>query len=348
MTPLEDTLRDALRAKGSEVPSSYRPPPLRLSGRRTRLLSLIHGGDERQEAPARPRWLAPAFSACLVIALIAGSVALSQFLPAGQTPGQGSSGGTAVARNRTAVNGAAATWVRTQVSRNAIVSCDPAMCAVLKGHGVPARDLLPLRAGGPGLRASALVVATAAVRREFGRRLSSYYAPETIASFGSGSARVDIQVIAPDGAAAYKAALRADLRARKAAGRRLLSTNGVTASANARGQLLSGQADSRILVTIDAMASRTAVYIVAFTDCGSSGTTSGPLRCVTLEAAKETSGDRRAALQQMIGFLEHQRSPYLAGHTEITRLADEQDVLRVEFPAPAPLGLLGPAPSGRQ
>lgn len=46
---------------------------------------------------------------------------------------------------------------------------------------------------------SDVVVASLAVRNEFGTRLQSVYAPVVIASFGTGAGRIDIRAIAPDG-----------------------------------------------------------------------------------------------------------------------------------------------------
>jgi hypothetical protein len=111
----------------------------------------------------------------------------------------------------------AAAWVASQVSADAVVACDPTMCAALQAAGVPASRVLMLTPGSADPLGSGLVVATPAVRALFGARLASVYAPVTPAAFGSGAARIDIQMVAPDGAAAYRAQLAADLRARRAA-----------------------------------------------------------------------------------------------------------------------------------
>ena len=63
-----------------------------------------------------------------------------------------------------------------------------------------------------------MVLATAAVRGMFGSRLADVYAPDVLASFGTGQARVDVRIVAPDGALAYRASLTADVAARQAAG----------------------------------------------------------------------------------------------------------------------------------
>ena len=125
----------------------------------------------------------------------------------------------------------AAAWVAGQVSRTATVSCDPVMCRALKADRIPDSGLLRLRPGAPAPLRSQVVVATPAIRRQFGNRLESVYAPTVLASIGSGSLRIDIRAIAPHGAAAYESALRADLRARKEFGTALLGSNRITVSA---------------------------------------------------------------------------------------------------------------------
>ena len=81
---------------------------------------------------------------------------------------------------------------------------------------------------------SDVVMATQAVRDEFGGRLADVYAPAVIASFGAGAAAIDVRAIAPSGAAAYKSALAADRLARIAAGRQLLGNSHITVSPAAR------------------------------------------------------------------------------------------------------------------
>ena len=120
------------------------------------------------------------------------------------------------------VRAQAATWAASQISGGAIMACDPAMCAVLAQHGIAGGNLLMLRPGSADPLGSDVVLATAAVRDMFGARLESVYAPELLASFGTGPARIDIRAIEPDGSAAYRDAIAADLRARLQAGSELL------------------------------------------------------------------------------------------------------------------------------
>ena len=80
----------------------------------------------------------------------------------------------------------------------ALPASDPAMCAVLAQHGIAAGNLLMLRPGTPDPLGSDVVLATAAVRDMFGTRLASVYAPELLASFGTGPARIDVRAVAWD------------------------------------------------------------------------------------------------------------------------------------------------------
>src|SRR5258708_19624211 len=91
------------------------------------------------------------------------------------------------------------------------------------------------------------MIATAAVRSEFGASLASSYAPSVIASFGSGSARIDIRVVAPSGPAAYQAALNTDLQNRKQAGADLLGSSRVVASATPRRHMLAATVPPHLL-----------------------------------------------------------------------------------------------------
>ncbi len=188
------------------------------------------------------------------------------------------------------------------------------------------------------------MVATAAVRSQLGSRLTSEYAPETLASFGSGDARVEVMVTAADGAAAYRSALAADASARRATGRQLLANSHIEAAPAARSVLAGGRADARLLITLAALAHQGQVRIVAFTG-GSPGASPGiPLRAA--ELASPAGTDASAYLRSAVAFLRAQRAPYLASDMTVTRLAGGRQVLRVGFAAPSPLGLLsGPVPA---
>ena len=330
MTPLEDKVRQAFQAKAGQVRYDV-APPLRLPARRRRFFSLAHGGGQSRGAPARRGWLAPVAAAVLVAAVIGGSVAASRVVAGHQRPAPGA----APAPDR-----AAAAWVAAQVSRSAVVSCDPAMCRALRAHGVPAGDLLVLGPGRGGPLESQVIVATAAVRRDLGPRLSSVYAPAVLASFGSGSTRTEVRVIAPGGAAAYLAALRADRQARRSAGAALAGVSQITVTAAARRQMDTGQVAAQLLLMITGLATIRPLDILAFGDSGPGATADMPLRSVYL-----ADNGGAAAAHEILNFLRVQHGAWRPARARITRLADHPALL-IEFAAPAPLGLInGPSAS---
>jgi hypothetical protein len=254
------------------------------------------------------------------------------------------SGGTAIGAG--VINAAqaarqhAAAWVADQVSADAIVGCDPAMCAALQAAGVPASRLLMLTPTSADPLGSGLVVATPTVRALFGARLASVYAPVTLAAFGSGAARIDIRVVAPDGATAYRAQLAADLRARRAAGATLLHNQGIHLARAARAPVAGGGVDPRLLVTLAALSHLHSLEIVRFGGSGPGASAGVPLRSADIAGAMPPGGGRPAALATLRAFFRAQRPPYLPSSVEIVRMPTGA-ILRVEYRAPCPLGLLG-------
>src|SRR5215469_12017387 len=225
----------------------------------------------------------------------------------------------------------AVSWVAHEVSRNAVVACDPAMCRALEASGF--ERLLVLGPATADPRRSQLIIATAAVRAEFGVSLGAAYAPSVIASFGSGSTRIDIRVVAPDGPAAYASALNTDVQNRKQAGAELLGSPRVAASASARRQMLTGRVSSQLLIVMTSLATLHPVDILAFGDSAPGASAGIPLRSAELS---ESVG--AAVLQKWLSFLRVQRNPFLPTVMQTTRV-DGQPVLLIEFAAPTPLGL---------
>jgi hypothetical protein len=216
------------------------------------------------------------------------------------------------------------------------------MCQALEKHGIPAGGLHELQPGSPAPLRSDVIVATAAVRAEFGASLTSIYAPGVIASFGSAITRIDIRVIAPHGAAAYRSALRADLAARKKAGAELLVSPRISASATARRQLVAGQVDARLLLTLAELASQQMVSIVAFGDLAPGASPGIPLRYAYLAQASGGHGAGPAAqARQMSGFVHGLRGFFSTARIQTVRLAGH-NVVRIEFTAPSVLGVLHP------
>jgi hypothetical protein len=235
----------------------------------------------------------------------------------------------------------AATWIAAQVSHSEIVSCDPAMCAALQAHGFPAGDLLALTPEAPDPMGSQLVVSTTALRSQFGARLPDVYAPVVIASFGAGATRVDVRIEAADGTRAYLVALRADLLARQAAGRQLLRNRDLHVAGASRQALAAGRVDSRLLITLAALTARQhKVYVSRFGDAGPGAAASIPLRMVRIDGLiARHGGSKDAYLRAVTKFLKAQQAPFTSTVTVLHQGA--RTLIQVQFPAPAPLGLLG-------
>jgi hypothetical protein len=264
-----------------------------------------------------------------VTALVASGLAVSLTRQASTAPAAG---------GKAAQAGAAATWVVRQVSRDAVVGCDPGMCRLLRTHGFPAGGLLVLGPGAPGLRLCDVIVATQAAGKVLGSRLEAEYAPAVIAGFGSGRARIDIRAVAPRGATAYPAALAADWAARRKAAAQLVTSLRIQSGAAARQELLTGQVDSRLLITLAALAVSYPVHVVSFGDDAPGAAAGMPLREMEI-AGTGSPADRAAELRQIRSSLLAQHSVFLPAHVNLVRLAGGA-ALRIEFGAPSPLGLL--------
>ncbi len=255
----------------------------------------------------------------------------------GSTGGASGTVGLAPVQAAAAARQSAATWISAEVSHSTMVSCDPAMCAALAARGFPAGDLMTLGPGSADPLGSFVVVSTAAIRSLFGSRLTTVYAPTVIASFGSGSAQIDVRAYAEGGATAYLVALRADQLSRQNVGRLLMGNSRVTAPAAARRQLAAGQVDSRLLIIIGTLSHQGPVRIVSFGDSGPGASAGVPLRAVEVTSPP---GAKSGYLPSLIAFLRAESPPYLASSATVTRLADGQQVAEIVFDAPSPLGLL--------
>ena len=231
----------------------------------------------------------------------------------------------------------AISWILHQVSPAAVVSCDEQICADLVSDGFPSSQVSPLEPGSNDPLGSTLLVATATVRNQFRDRLG-LYAPALIASFGTGKARIDIWWIYPDGAAAYRAALPATLRARKAADAQLLNNSNIQFSTTAKEQLLSGQIDPWLLLLVVTMAHYHPLQVADFTSQSPGGGPASLLRWVDLATTVKAAHLTRAAyLGWMQSFLRTQRAEYLPVGVRQVTLRTGQAVLRIGYGAPSPL-----------
>jgi hypothetical protein len=226
----------------------------------------------------------------------------------------------------------AAAWVATQVSHGVIVSCDPLMCAAIQQRGFPAADLITLGAAAGDPLGSSIVISTTAVRSQLGTGLATVYAPDVIASFGTGSSLVQVRVVTPGGAAAYVSAERADVQARQLAGHQLAGNPNIQAPAAAKAELESGRVDSRLLITLAALAAGFRIRIQDFSDGGPGGGSTAPLRQLAVISSSATY------LNELLAFLDAQRPPLLAIVSQHREGA--MTIVQIQFTAPSPTGLL--------
>jgi hypothetical protein len=240
----------------------------------------------------------------------------------------------------------AALWVARQVSRDAMVACDPGMCRALREQGFPAGNLLMLGSSTAGLGYCDLVMATQAVRDLVGARLQHQDAPAVIASFGSGAERIDVRAIAPHGAGAYRAALAADWAARRTAAAELVKSPRIQANGAARLDLLAGKVDSRLLITLAALAAAYPVKVVAFGDPGPGASAGVPMREMEL-AGTGRSANRRSELRRIRSFVLAQRAAFQPARVSVAGLAAGGTALLIAFGAPSPLGLLHGRPGAQ-
>ena len=263
------------------------------------------------------------------------SVAAAAPIMAGS--GNRSTGGTMPASAAAAADRAsqsqAASWVAQQVSRDVTVLCNPGMCRELRLDGFPAARLKPLPRGARALLGSGVLVATPAVRSQLGSGPTADYAPQVIASFGSGAARVDVRTIAPAGATAFTTQLAAERTTLALAGRQLLINKNIQASPSARAALWAGQVDARLLTILSLLSAQMPVRLAGFTGAPGAGA-GAPLR------GAEIGAPSLAVRSAVLALLDAQRSPY---RPAIAVVADgSRSVVVLRFDAPAVLDFSQP------
>jgi hypothetical protein len=313
------------------------PPPIQ-----------AHPGDPPRPRPTdqlkktRSRRFRLVAVAAIALAAVTGVLAALAVMRPASPGGTTSASSPALLRQEAATRNQAASWVAQQVSPAVIVACDPVMCAALAVHGFPSDSLVMLGPTSPEPLTSAVIVATAAVRGMFGSSLSTALAPAVLASFGSGPAGITIRIIAPHGAAAYQAALRADQATRKANGSALLNNSGITLSGTARGQLAAGQVDSRLLLAVASLATAEPIDVVEFGNAGLGADPGLPLRFADLATSDHAAHVATAAYVKSVrAVLDKLNAQFRPVRTVTAVLPGGQAVLRVEFTAPSPLGLFG-------
>ena len=271
-----------------------------------------------------------------VVLVVAAIGALALVLGRHGRKDQAGSQPSAAVAAATAVRYQSAVWVARQVDRDAIIACDPVMCAALHSRGFPAASLLPIMPSRPDPLGAELVVATAAVREQFGARLATVYAPQVIASFGTGQARIEIRMIPAQGAAGFRSRLATEERAARNQGALILGNRKIRVSPEASAALAAGHVDERILATLATLAQEHPVHVIAFGDANPGAGPGVPLRSVDLAGTDRAAGLSPAVYQHwLLGFLHAQRAEYLATSITAGRGANGRAVVNIEFAAPS-------------
>ena len=170
--------------------------------------------------------------------------------------------------------------------------------------------------------------------------LETVFAPVSLAAFGSGAARIEVRFCAP-GTRAYQAEVARDVAARKAAGAEMLRNQAVHASPAARRQLTAGQVDTRLLVTLVTLAHSHPVDIISFGTNQPGASPGVPLRSAEIAGAPGPGSTPAASIQTLRSLINAQQPPYRPSAIVAVKTATRRTVLRVEYPAPSLLGLLG-------
>jgi hypothetical protein len=311
---------DRLQARLGAGPQGDEPDPRRAGGAGGRHVA----------------WLA-VLTVLLVLTATGTTVALLGQRPHSPKPNPG--GGKALA-GAAAARAQAARWVSHDVSRSAIVGCDAVMCGLLVKAGVPSSDLMLIKPSREDPLGADLIVATPLLQSKFGTRLSTEYAPAVLASFGAGDVRVDVRVIAADGADAYQRALTRDITARELQGTQIVGNSRIALPPSAKTELASGQVDPRLLITLPALAHWHPVRVLAFYDRGPGASSGVPLSGMKLAGSDPKAGlPAHAYLRWLVSSLHRQRSLYRAASVR-TAWRHGRAVVFIRFAQPNPVGLL--------
>jgi hypothetical protein len=299
----------------------------------------------------RPAWLRArrrgprlaTAAALAVIVIAAGSIAiLLSTRTSGVSPQGGKSQRPRPPSLATRTAKLAASWVVGQVSHDAYVACDKAMCDLLSAGRFPGRKLQLIRPDSSYPLHAQVVVVTPVVQRQFGSSLATNWAPIVLTRVGSGPTAISIRIVAPHGAAAYRSALSRDVQQRKAVAELLLRSPQVTASAPVRKELADGQVDARVIVALTALAAVHPIDILGF-GTGFPGASAGvPLRVAQLAAMDAASGlNRSDYLRYLRTVLYKQSDPsYQPEAAGLTHDSSGKLIFQIKFAAPSRLLLL--------
>jgi hypothetical protein len=282
-------------------------------------------------------WVRVAAFFLVLVAVGSLATAVSLYI-ADSSSGNGAAGAAALQRQEVQTLAQAASWAAQQVNRDDVVSCDQAMCTALRADGFPTGKLLVLEPTSNPPVTSAVVVVTAAVRSMFGSSIDAAWAPDVLATIGSGAAEITIRLIAAHGALAYQSALRAGVSGRKHFGTALLNNPQIVLSQAAQNQLAAGQVDPRLVLAMASLASDQPIDVARFENIGPGVSTDLPLRFADLTVNDNAAHMSNSAYMRAMHAYLSSQSSQLGPVSGQLAVSGGQDVFRVEFAAPSPLG----------
>ncbi|MGB6453767.1 MAG: hypothetical protein WBH47_04665 [Streptosporangiaceae bacterium] len=237
---------------------------------------------------------------------------------------------------------AAAAWVNQQVGSGMLVACDNQTCAALTAAGFPVAQQVQVQLNPQSVATANVLVVDPVVRSYLSGNpaLANYVTPTILASFG----QVTIQVVDPNGAAAYQTALSEDVQARIQLAQQLLNSGQLKASAGAETDLEDGYVDPRLLLALQSLADQEPIDVLAFEDAdpGAGAGAGAPYRAVVLAESDPAAGMSPSAYRQWLAQVVGADAtfPVYLKAGPVT-LPDGQAAGGIEYGAPTPLGLLG-------
>jgi hypothetical protein len=126
----------------------------------------------------------------------------------------------------------------------------------------------------------------------------------------------------------------------------LLRSGRIQASVSVRDQLMAGQVDARLLITLAGMAAQHTVRIDSFGGLGPGADSGMPFLAADLSEAGRSPAAQASDLTSVLRYVHSQHGRYGGATAQLVQPSgSSQPVLRIEFPGPSPLGLLGPQAS---
>jgi hypothetical protein len=229
---------------------------------------------------------------------------------------------------------AASSWLAGQLAAGTEVGCDPVMCGYLQRAGMPAAQDVVFKPGATVPGTAAFVLSTPTLRSRSGSALAAG-APEAVASFGTGSNRVDVLVAATGGAAAFLSAEQQAVSASARAGKALLRNRQLHVGPGTRHELVSGQVDQRLLALLHQLVAAHPVYVAGFADGDPAASWPAQLRSVLIDGLTRHAGKHRISYLKADLKVLRGQSPAQGFSWQQVKRANGSAALTVQVPVPS-------------